>query len=193
MFCSLPDFHVPFLVLHTTSTLRQSRLSISCLFFFFPPPISRFPVIPLFCFQGPRGLLVPDLCLSLQRTPFISPLQLRPVLRGEHSITQLLIWEVSHISERHSWMNNKSRNMRWGWCADKHRWRAQTELLYSNEAKRCCWSSLRGMFSVRPGLPLHFQKVFGDETERLDWRVEPGMKKGKRIHESSTWTTIFRL
>lgn len=71
------------------------------LFIFFP--ISRFPVIPLFCFQRAQGLQVPDLCLSLQRTPFISPLQSRTPPWGEHSITQLLIGEVFHISRRHSW------------------------------------------------------------------------------------------
>lgn len=95
--------------------------------------ISRFPVIPILCFQRPQGLLVPDLCLSIKRTPFISPLQPRPVLRGKHSISQLLIWEVFHISKRHNWLNNKSSNVRWGWWWDKHcRW-AQTELLYTTE------------------------------------------------------------
>lgn len=61
-------------------------------------PISRFPVTPLFCFERPRGLLVPDLCLNLQRAPLIYSIKARPWLRGEHSITQLLIWEVFHIS-----------------------------------------------------------------------------------------------
>lgn len=159
MFCSLPDFHVPFLVLHTTSPLRQTWLSISCLFFFFP--ISRFSVIPLFCFQRPQGLLVPDLCLSLQRTPFISPLQPRPVLRGAHSITQLLIWEVFHISKRHSWMNNKSSNIRWGRWVDKHCWWAQTELLYSNEANVAAGAcSLESWcVPVWPEPPLHCENA----------------------------------
>lgn len=110
-----------------------SDLAKHILFIFFPW-FPGFPVIPLLCFQRPQGLLVPDLCLSLQRTLFISPLQPRPVLRGERSITQLLIWEVFHISKRHSWMNNEWSNIRWGRWMDKHCWWAQRELLYSNEA-----------------------------------------------------------
>lgn len=45
--CSLPDFHVPFLVLHTTSPLRQTPLSISCLFFpDFPLPCNSSLLLP---------------------------------------------------------------------------------------------------------------------------------------------------
>lgn len=93
--CCLPDSHVPFLLLHLTSLLCQIQPTLSCLFF---PLICRFTVIPLFCFQRPRG---PDLCLSLQRALFISTLQPRTALRGACSITQLLIW-VLHSSQSHS-------------------------------------------------------------------------------------------
>jgi len=82
------------------------------LFTFFP--ISWFPIIPLFCFQRPQGLQVPDLCLSLQRTPFISSLQLRLPLKGEQGTTQLLIRKVSLKFKQNSWINNKSRNCKMG-------------------------------------------------------------------------------
>lgn len=103
-----------FLVLHPTSLLRQTRLNISCLFFpDFPVPCNSSFLLPKSSgARSARSVSKPS------KGPFYlptSPLQQQPPPRGEHSITQLLIWEIFHITKGHSWMNNKSENIRWGW------------------------------------------------------------------------------